>query len=102
MRTASATFRTSAVVAGFSSWVVGPCATITFDVRSERSRAIFVGRSLPLTYPIGPGWTVGAMKRAFSRVPTRKARPPTRTRARTLIESKNVSSSAMPEASGSV
>src|SRR5437899_10029087 len=50
-RTASETFFTSAVVAGFSSCVVGPWATRTFGVRSVRPRATFVGRSLPLTNP---------------------------------------------------
>src|SRR2546427_9880446 len=98
-RTASETFFTSAVVAGFSSWVVGPWATSTFGVRSVRPRAIFEGRSLPLTNPIGPGCTPGAMRIALIPLAVRKATPPTRTRARTLIESKNVSSSAMPASS---
>src|SRR5256712_2041332 len=98
-RTASETFITSAVVAGFSSWVVGPWATSTFGVKSVRPRAIFEGRSLPLTNPIGPGCTAVAMRIALSPFALRKARPATRTRARTLMESKNVSSSAMPASS---
>src|SRR5439155_1389475 len=98
-RTASETFFTSADVAGFSSCVVGPWATKTFGVRSVRPRAIFDGRSLPLTNPIGPGWTAGARKIALSCFAVRNASPPTRTRARTLIESKNVSSSAIPASS---
>src|SRR3989441_10454945 len=98
-RTASETFFTSAVVAGFSSCVVGPWATKTFGVRSVRPRATFVGRSLPLTNPIGPGCTVGARKIALIPLALRNASPPTRTRARTLIESKNVSSSATPDSS---
>ena len=98
-RTASETFSTSALVAGFSSWVVGPWATSTFGVRLARPRATFDGRSLPLTKPIGPGWTVGARKSALIPFELRNATPPTRTRARTLIESKNASSSLIPASS---
>src|SRR5256712_7621180 len=64
-RTASETFSTSALVAGFSSWVVGPWAAGTFGGGLAGPRAAFYGGSLPLTKALGPGLTVGPRKGAL-------------------------------------